>query len=173
MLFSNSVLLHVNSSVNQNGTANHIANVTDQNGGIAVETDYPKEIFGVTITLGCIGLIGCVGNILVILIYGFKSKHTTNGTFFVGLAMADMLVCITTLPSEIIEINNNGIFEIEAVCKLSYFLTYTFVISSVLMLIPLSVGYVSHSNHSGTPKMQLHVFVLYMVLLLCFHFQTY
>ncbi|CAC5408720.1 NMUR2 [Mytilus coruscus] len=139
MTLNNMVTLHRTSFATENSTANHLLHVTNDDREAEVNTGYSEQILGTTITLGCIGFFGLIGNLLVIMIYGFKSKHTTNRIFFVGLAMTDMLVCIITLPSEIIELNNDDIFEQEYVCKISYFLTYTFVIGSALTLIPLSV----------------------------------
>lgn len=99
-------------------------------------TDY---ILGTTIILGFVGFLGFVGNLLVIIIYGIQCKRTTNRVFVVGLALVDILVCSITLPSEVVELNKHIVYKFEVVCKVSYFLTYWFVISSALMLIPLSL----------------------------------
>lgn len=116
-----------------------LTNITTYNEQDNITSNMIDHILGTTIILGFVGFLGFVGNLLVIIIYGIQCKRTTNRVFVVGLALMDILVCSTTLPSEVVELNKHTVYKFEAVCKVSYFFTYWFVISSALMLIPLSL----------------------------------
>lgn len=125
--------------VNNSTLDNCLTNITAHNEQDYTSSNMIDYILGTTLILGFVGFLGFVGNLLVIIIYGIQCKRTTNRVFIVGLALVDIFVCSFTLPSEVVELNKLALYQFEAVCKVSYFLTYWFVISSALMLIPLSL----------------------------------
>jgi hypothetical protein len=53
------------------------------------------------IYLGLLMLIGIPGNLIVLIVYPSRFPKTTHRMFITGLAVADILVCVVTLPFEI------------------------------------------------------------------------
>lgn len=79
-------------------------------------------------------VIGCPGNLLIILVYTSKRGKITAHIFIVGLAVADFVECLSRcftlfvfLPHNERYINNS-----EVICRLEYFLPFVSIFISVL-----------------------------------------
>lgn len=83
-------------------------------------------------------VIGIPGNILVLIIYPSKFPRTTHRLFITGLAIADLLVCVVTLPFEITEMRFQYTFYITWACKLFRACNNLFALSSIFILFGLS-----------------------------------
>lgn len=80
----------------------------------------------VTIIIGAEAVIGLLGNILILFVYG-KFYFNSNFRYFVlCLAVYDLSSCLTTLPGEMYTQMNWYTFRYDWVCKLkSYFNVFT------------------------------------------------
>ena len=79
-------------------------------------------------------VIGCPGNLLIILVYASKRGKITAHIFIIGLAVADFVECLSRcftlfvfLPHNAKYINNS-----EVICRLEYFLPFVSIFISVL-----------------------------------------
>lgn len=90
------------------------------------------------IYLGLLMLVGVPGNLLVLIVYPRRFPRNTHRTFIVGLAMADILACLVTLPFEIIEMRHQYTFYNEWVCKVFRSCNNVFALSSIIILMGLS-----------------------------------
>ncbi|XP_060581297.1 G-protein coupled receptor 83-like [Ruditapes philippinarum] len=83
--------------------------------------------------------VGIPGNILAIIVYGFKLKTTTGRYAIVSLAICDVVNCVLSIPVELFVMTRYWHFEHAALCKMSRFLTYAMNNSSALILLAIAV----------------------------------
>lgn len=90
------------------------------------------------IYLGLLMLIGIPGNLIVLIVYRSRYPKSTNRMFITGLAMADILVCVVTLPFEITEMRLQYTFYNSWCCKFFRACNTLFALSSIFILMGLS-----------------------------------
>lgn len=84
-------------------------------------------------------VIGTVGNLLVIYIFGWKIKTTTQNYFFVWLAVFDLISCVVGIPSEIIDIRNYYLYDSDIACKVLKFFLALPPIASINILLSIAI----------------------------------
>ena len=62
-------------------------------------------------------IVGAVGNLLVIYIFGWKLKSTTQNFLFLWLGVFDIISCVIGIPSEIVDISQYFLYEDAVACK--------------------------------------------------------
>ena len=62
-------------------------------------------------------LVGSVGNLLVIYIFGWRLKSTTQNCLFMWLGVFDVISCVIGIPSEIVDISQYFLYEDAIACK--------------------------------------------------------
>lgn len=90
------------------------------------------------IYLGLLMLIGIPGNLIVLIVYRSRYPKSTHMMFITGLAMADILVCVVTLPFEITEMRLQYTFYNSWCCKFFRACNTLFALSSIFILMGLS-----------------------------------
>ena len=79
-------------------------------------------------------IIGIVGNTIILIVYPLTFPRNTHRTFIVGLAISDLLVCLITIPFEIIEMRFQYTFYNVVACKVFRSLSYWFSLVSMIIL---------------------------------------
>ena len=90
------------------------------------------------IYLGLLMLIGIPGNLIVLIVYLSRFPTSTHRMFITGLAVADILVCVVTLPFEIAEMRLQYTFYNSWCCKFFRACNTLFSLSSIFILMGLS-----------------------------------
>ena len=62
-------------------------------------------------------LVGSVGNLLVVYIFGWRLKSTTQNCLFMWLGVFDVISCVIGIPSEIVDISQYFLYEDAIACK--------------------------------------------------------
>ena len=76
----------------------------------------------VTIVIGIEAVIGCVGNILILIVYSKWYSYCNFRYFVLCLAVCDLTSCVTTLPGEIFSLAKWYHYPYDVICKIkSYF----------------------------------------------------
>lgn len=84
-------------------------------------------------------IIGAPGNLLVIAVYTVTIKRrTTHRLFITALAVTDFLVCIITIPFEIIQMTRQLTFYSKWSCKIFRSVNVLLALLSALLLIAMS-----------------------------------
>uniref|UniRef100_A0A3B1IZT3 Chemerin chemokine-like receptor 1 n=1 Tax=Astyanax mexicanus TaxID=7994 RepID=A0A3B1IZT3_ASTMX len=118
-------------------------------------------------------ILGVVGNGLVIWIAGFKIKKSINSTWYLSLALSDVLFCCT-LPVGIVHVvKNDWIFGLF-MCKFIFFNMYFNWFSSIFLLVIISVDRCVvvmfpawAQNHRTTRKASVIVLLAWITSAVC------
>ena len=86
---------------------------TDDNAELIIEINNKKAklLIPAIVYIVVLMVSGLVGNLMVCFFYGIKTKMTTNGYFIITLAVYDLIVCIISMPTEIVDIVKFYTFE--------------------------------------------------------------
>ncbi|XP_067666094.1 alpha-2Da adrenergic receptor-like isoform X1 [Haliotis asinina] len=84
-------------------------------------------------------LIGVLGNVLVIYIYGCRWHRATTKIFVTTLAVLDLVNCIITMPTEIVILRNFYYLDMPVYCQLSRFSTFWMNNNSAIVLLIISI----------------------------------
>ncbi|XP_045189601.2 olfactory receptor 8B12-like [Mercenaria mercenaria] len=84
---------------------------------------YAAALLPFTIILGCFGVIGIIGNILVFIVYGCgkKFKDQKFRYYVLTLAFIDFITCLTLIPAEMVKHISYFNFTERALCKTKCF----------------------------------------------------
>lgn len=91
------------------------------------------------IVLCASAFIGILGNIDVIIFYGWKQKKTPSKMFILTLAVFDLVSCCLSYPLEIIDMVDYFKFPSYIVCKLLRFVNYFATMTSGLFLLVIAI----------------------------------
>jgi len=97
-----------------------------------------RTLIPVTVYMSLLIILGVVGNSFVCYFYIFKSKRSTNSMFIVALAVYDLLVCLFTMPSEILDIELYYTNTYNIVCKVFKAISHFVVLASILTLVAIA-----------------------------------
>lgn len=106
-------------NITENGT-----NVSDARESLdQLNARYARTLLPFTIVLGFCGLIGIVGNILVLIVYGCgkKFKDKKFRVYVLTLAFIDLITCLTLIPAEMIKHLSYFNFTGRSLCKTKCF----------------------------------------------------
>ncbi|KAJ8322262.1 hypothetical protein KUTeg_000733 [Tegillarca granosa] len=84
-------------------------------------------------------VIGILGNIVVIIFYGWKQKKTPSKMFIVTLAVFDLVSCCLSYPLEITDMVDYFEFPSYIACKLLRFVNYFATMTSGLFLLVIAI----------------------------------
>ncbi|XP_005103907.1 uncharacterized protein LOC101848449 [Aplysia californica] len=98
------------------------------------ETVIPAMVF-----VGLLMVIGILGNLLVVYVYGFRFKSATQHFLIVCLACFDLLMGALAMPTEIADMRYHHTFDSAFACKLLRFITMFSSISSSFTLVTIAV----------------------------------
>ena len=95
-----------------------MANSTEDNGHLEVLNDENVYLMiPVIVYIAVLMVTGSIGNILVCVYYGCKTRFNTNSLFIISLAVFDLIVCMFTMPIEIVNMRFFYKFVNGVVCK--------------------------------------------------------
>ena len=109
----------------------------------------------VIIYVSVLMLLGSVGNVLVCVYYGCKSRSSTNSFFIVALAVFDLMVCMITMPIEIVDLRFYYMFMDIPACKISRFLNHIAANGSAITLLVIAMDRYRRMCRPLSP--QLHI----------------
>ncbi|KAK7091802.1 hypothetical protein V1264_009438 [Littorina saxatilis] len=84
-------------------------------------------------------LVGAVGNFLVVYIFGWKLKGSTQNCLFMWLGVFDIISCVIGMPSEIVDISHYYLYENAVACKVMRFLLTVPPIASANLLVVIAI----------------------------------
>ena len=95
-----------------------MANVTEDNTYLEALNDKNVILMiPVIVYIAVLTVLGSVGNILVCVYFGCKTSSSTNSIFIVSLAVFDLMVCMLTMPMEIVGLRFFYNFASDFACK--------------------------------------------------------
>lgn len=83
--------------------------------------------------------VGIPGNVLAMIVYGFKLTTTTGRYAIISLAICDVINCVLSIPVELYIMRRYWNFKNAPLCKMSRFFTYAMNNSSTLILLAIAV----------------------------------
>ena len=95
---------------------------------------FPVFVF-VAITM----VVGTVGNVLVLFVYGKRFRKTSSNYFIVSMAIFDLLACLISMPTELYDLRHSYTFYNSTVCKIFRYTGSVTVYGSVFILIEIAV----------------------------------
>lgn len=97
------------------------------------------RILPVLVVLGSLMVIGTVGNALVVYIFVWRMKATTQNYLFAWLGILDLISCTVGIPSEIADICLYYAYENVVACKIMRFCLTVPPVASVSVLLVIAV----------------------------------
>lgn len=93
-------------------------------------------VLPVTIFIGVETVVGLVGNVMILLIYGKRYERSNFRYFVLSMAVIDLTSCLTTLPGEMFSQLNWYTYKYDWICRVkSYFNVYTAWGSASILLL--------------------------------------
>ncbi|XP_005102590.1 uncharacterized protein LOC101857494 [Aplysia californica] len=100
------------------------------------ETVYKMPTF---LLLGTIVALGLPGNLLVLLVYGFRFAASSAKIFIMAMSSLDLISCVLCIPFEIVDLRYDMTLNISVYCKLIRFLTTFTASGSICVLVAVGV----------------------------------
>ena len=94
-----------------------------------------KLLIPVIVYISILMITGFIGNSMVCVYYGCKTRRTSTTLFISLLAIFDLTACVIAMPGEIIDIRYFFMFENVVMCKLSKFVNHLTAVGSSLTLV--------------------------------------
>ncbi|XP_052763585.1 probable G-protein coupled receptor 19 [Mya arenaria] len=82
---------------------------------------------------------GLVGNMLVVIYYGFRARQSTHSLFICSVAIYDLISCGISIPIEIVDLRLFVTFENSAACKVLRFVNHFAAIGSICILLEIAI----------------------------------
>lgn len=98
-------------------------------------------VVGISILFCLIGLVGILGNTLIILIVltDRKMRYSVTNLFITNLALSDLFIMLCGVPETVQFMLNSGWLLGEAVCKLERYILVVSLYSSVVTLVGVCI----------------------------------
>ena len=126
------------------------------------ERMYKKPAF---FFLGFLAIIGMVGNLFVLYIYGFQMKKKKVQHFITLLAVFDILCCLIALPLKMLELWMPMTYPSSALCKIQNAVICFTCVASASTLLVISIDRYRKVCRPTKPQMRLnHVQILFGVI---------
>ncbi|KAL3864951.1 hypothetical protein ACJMK2_006592 [Sinanodonta woodiana] len=130
---------------------------------------YADALLPLTVIFGALAVIGLLGNIAVILIYGkgkrFKDRHFQWGV--ICLAVTDLFTCVTIIPSEIVKHRNYFSFEEDILCKSKCFMNIFVAVSALCCLMVIGIDRYLHVCYPVVARCNAHQLNTKLLIFLC------
>lgn len=127
---------------NQSDVENTVGNHSDVGNSTETLTEfnnrYATALLPLTVVFGILGFVGLVGNMIVLIVYGFgkKFKDKKYRCYVLCLAVIDFTTCLTLIPAEIIKHRSYFNFVETELCKVKcFFNVFAASAASVCLLI--------------------------------------
>jgi hypothetical protein len=175
-------LLSPSGTTHGGGTTREITIDQNQTGWNNSSTGEPQQRFGVSvpgliavivpIIFAIVVILGCVGNMLVVIVVVKNRSYYRNTTniFIFNLALADLLFLVFCVPFHAVIYTMPSWPFGQFMCKFVHFVQYLGMVASVLTLVCMStdryfaVAYPLKTKHLRTPPVALGTAVIIWIL---------
>ena len=115
-------------------------NVTAVGDDVPVSSEQPQEVlYAVMAILAIFSLVGTVGNLLVLYVYGRKRNKLASTVFIITLAFTDFITCSVIIPYTIVLEYLQAKIQYDVLCKLYMFLITSNVPFSAFIMMAIAV----------------------------------
>ena len=98
-----------------------------------------SQMLPVMVYIGLLMVLGITGNVMVCYFYGYKTKHTSNTMFIIGLAIFDLVTCTMTIPIDIYDLRYFHMFYNAGACKAMRFIGHVASGGSIIILFAIAI----------------------------------
>ncbi|XP_060572867.1 neuropeptide Y receptor type 1-like [Ruditapes philippinarum] len=98
-----------------------------------------ERLIGGVVFVSILMVIGCAGNIVVLLVYTFRMKASNHRIFIVFLGLLDFLASSVAMPFTVITLRQPEMFTKTPTCKLYWFANYFICSASGLALLVIAI----------------------------------
>ena len=98
-----------------------------------------KVYLGGVVFVSILMTIGIVGNIHVLLVYGFRMKSSTHRIFIICLGCLDLITCSVGMPFVLVDLHRPFMFFMVSACKVLRFINYFMCTASAWTLLLIAV----------------------------------
>ncbi|KAL3863938.1 hypothetical protein ACJMK2_005659 [Sinanodonta woodiana] len=140
-LHSNTKMRNDLTSILSTVSDTNITRTTEDEKRNSINAEYAEVLLPLTSFFCVLGLVGLVGNSLVLCVYG-KGKQLKNKNYrryIVCLALIDIVTCMSLIPAEVIKHRNYFSFEQDGLCKAKCFFNVFAAASASFCL--LAIGF--------------------------------
>lgn len=93
----------------------------------------------VFVYIGLLMILGFIGNTLVCVYFGCKTRRTSTTIFVTLLAVLDLMACMFSMPGEIIDTRYPFLYENVFMCKFSKFVNHLTAAGSSITLVIIAI----------------------------------
>ncbi|XP_052763586.1 probable G-protein coupled receptor 19 [Mya arenaria] len=93
----------------------------------------------VIVFLAVLMCAGLVGNVFVVIYYGFRARKSTHSLFICTVAIYDLISCGISIPFEIVDLRLFITFEDSTACKVLRFVNHFAAIGSICILLEIAI----------------------------------
>ncbi|XP_025091550.1 oxytocin receptor-like [Pomacea canaliculata] len=98
-----------------------------------------RKLVPAMVFVGALMLVGIVGNSLVVYVYAWRVKPTTQYFLILCLACSDLLICLIPMPTEIADMRYHLTFSSPEACRLLRFINLLSFVFSIFILLVIAV----------------------------------
>jgi hypothetical protein len=98
-----------------------------------------ERLIGGVVFVSILMVIGCAGNIVVLLVYTFRMKASNHRIFIVFLGLLDFLASSIAMPFTVVTFRQPEILRKTPTCKLYWFANYFICSASGLALLVIAI----------------------------------
>ena len=104
-----------------------------------LNSEEAKVYLGGVVFVSILMAIGIVGNIHVLLVYGFRMKPSTHRIFIICLGCLDLITCCIGMPFVLVDLRRPLMFFMVSACKVLRFVNYFMCTASAWTLLLIAV----------------------------------
>lgn len=98
-----------------------------------------RKLVPAMVFVGALMVVGTVGNSLVVYVYAWRVKPTTQYFLILCLACSDLLICLIPMPTEIADMRYHLTFSSPEACRLLRFINLLSFVFSIFILLVIAV----------------------------------
>ena len=115
-------------------------------------------------------IIGVLGNVHVLIVFGFKMKSSNHTTFILCLGIVDMIACSVGMPLTILDLTRPFTFHDDISCKIGQLVNYFMSASSALILLTITVDRYRKICHPMSRQLSNCMAKIICAIIICLSF---
>ena len=115
-------------------------------------------------------IIGILGNVHVLIVFGFKMKSSNHTTFILCLGIVDMIACSVGMPLTILDLTRPFTFHDDISCKIGQLVNYFMSASSALILLTITVDRYRKICHPMSRQLSNRMAKIICAIIICLSF---
>ena len=132
-----------------------------------LNSEYVRTSMGAILYVAILMFIGCIGNLHVLIVFGFRIKPSNNRTFILCLGIIDMVGCCIGMPFTIYSLTHPLTFYDMSSCKMMIGVNYFVCACSGLIYILISIDRYRKICHSLGWQLNHKLAKLICVIIIC------